>query len=143
MSSMSPRALTWHRAVLWTVLILFAIWFLTPLYVMIVTSLKDMDQIRGGSLLSLPTSAIEGGFSRPVLVAAIGGFGAHVLTFAAEQNLLEKTKILPLYLPGNGGLLYAVAMMAAGWDGAPDGTAPGFPADGSWTVRHEGLTRCP
>ena len=56
MSSMSPRALTWHRTVLWTVLILFAIWFLTPLYVMIVTSLKDMDQIRGGSLLSLPTT---------------------------------------------------------------------------------------
>ena len=24
------------------------------------------------------------------------------------------------YLPGNGGLLYAIAMMAAGWDGAPD-----------------------
>ena len=34
------------------------------------------------------------------------------------------------YLPGNGGLLYAVAMMAAGWDGAPDRPAPGFPADG-------------
>jgi len=43
------------------------------------------------------------------------------------------------YLPGNGGLLYAVAMMAAGWDGAPDKYAPGFPDDGSWTVRWEGL----
>lgn len=43
------------------------------------------------------------------------------------------------YLPGNGGLLYAVAMMAAGWDGAPPLPAPGFPADGSWTVRWEGL----
>ena len=31
------------------------------------------------------------------------------------------------YLPGNGGLLYAVAMMAAGWDGAPNRNAPGFP----------------
>ena len=30
------------------------------------------------------------------------------------------------YFPGNGGLLYAVAMMAAGWDGAPSGNAPGF-----------------
>ena len=29
------------------------------------------------------------------------------------------------YLPGNGGLLYAVAMMAAGWDGAPGQNAPG------------------
>lgn len=43
------------------------------------------------------------------------------------------------YLPGNGGLLYAVAMMAAGWDGAPVKNAPGFPDDGSWIVRWEGL----
>ena len=34
-------------------------------------------------------------------------------------------------------------MMAAGWDGAPDGDAPGFPRDGSWTVRWEGLRRMP
>ena len=44
------------------------------------------------------------------------------------------------YFPSNGGLLYAVAMMAAGWDGAPAGRgAPGFP-DG-WTVKSEGLRR--
>jgi hypothetical protein len=48
-------------------------------------------------------------------------------------------KDLPCYLPGNGGLLYAVAMMAAGWRGAPTLQAPGFPADGSWTVRWENL----
>jgi len=47
------------------------------------------------------------------------------------------------YLPGNGGLLYAVAMMAAGWDGAPIVNAPGFPADGSWTVKWEGLKKAP
>ena len=45
------------------------------------------------------------------------------------------------YFPGNGGLLYAVAMMAEGWDGAPDRDAPGFPDDGSWVVRHEGLLK--
>jgi hypothetical protein len=44
----------------------------------------------------------------------------------------------PAYLPGNGGLLWAVAMMAAGWDGGPDHHAPGFPDD-DWTVRYEGL----
>lgn len=47
------------------------------------------------------------------------------------------------YLPGNGGLLYATAMMAAGWDGAPDRHAPGFPNDGTWTVRWEGLKKAP
>ena len=48
---------------------------------------------------------------------------------------------LPLYLPGNGGLLSAVAMMAAGWAGSPPGVhAPGFPSsDEGWTVKYEGL----
>ncbi|MEW6128028.1 MAG: glycoside hydrolase family 65 [Acidobacteriota bacterium] len=46
---------------------------------------------------------------------------------------------LPCYLPGNGGLLYAVAMMAGGWQGAPHTQAPGFPTGGSWTVRRENL----
>jgi protein-glucosylgalactosylhydroxylysine glucosidase len=45
------------------------------------------------------------------------------------------------YFPGNGGLLYAVAMMAAGWDGAPDRKAPGFPDNGRWVVKWEGLKR--
>jgi hypothetical protein len=46
---------------------------------------------------------------------------------------------LPCYLPGNGGLLYASALMVAGWKGAPKTKAPGFPDDGSWSVRWEGL----
>jgi len=50
---------------------------------------------------------------------------------------------LPLYLPGNGGLLTAVAMMAAGWDGCPERPAPGFPDNGKWKVRCEGLRRMP
>lgn len=51
---------------------------------------------------------------------------------------------LTIYLPGNGGLLAATAMMAAGWDGAPEGKhAPGFPDDGTWTVRWEDLRPLP
>ncbi|HOM75497.1 MAG TPA: hypothetical protein PKV53_10540 [Anaerohalosphaeraceae bacterium] len=50
---------------------------------------------------------------------------------------------LPLYLPGNGGLLAAVAMMAAGWDGCPDRPAPGFPDNGQWTVKWENLQKMP
>ena len=46
---------------------------------------------------------------------------------------------LPCYLPGSGGLLYAVAMMAGGWRDAPAKPAPGFPDDGSWNVRVERL----
>jgi hypothetical protein len=48
------------------------------------------------------------------------------------------------YFPSNGGLLYAVAMMAAGWDGGPaDKDAPGFPDDGTWIVKWERLSRAP
>jgi len=50
---------------------------------------------------------------------------------------------LPLYLPGNGGLLTAVGMMAAGWDNCPMTEAPGFPKDGKWKVNYEGLLRMP
>ena len=45
---------------------------------------------------------------------------------------------LRLYLPGNGGFLMAVAMMCAGWDGSIHPN-PGFPQDGTWTVKWEGL----
>ena len=45
-----------QRILLWAALLLFAAWFLTPLYVMVVTSLKDMQQVRAGNLLSLPSA---------------------------------------------------------------------------------------
>lgn len=51
-------------------------------------------------------------------------------------------KRLRLYLPGNGGLLTAVAMMAAGWDGATSGN-PGFPDDGQWDIVWENLQPMP
>ena len=50
---------------------------------------------------------------------------------------------LPIYLPGNGGLLTAIAMMAAGWDGVSDVHAPGFPKNGNWVVKYEGLNPLP
>jgi len=46
---------------------------------------------------------------------------------------------LPAYLPGNGGLLAATAMMCAGWTGGPNESTPGFPQSGKWSVRHENL----
>jgi hypothetical protein len=55
---------------------------------------------------------------------------------------LGQPEVLPLYLPGNGGLLYATALMAAGWDGA-SGKTPGFPKNGQWDVKYEGIHRAP
>jgi glucose/mannose transport system permease protein len=52
----TPRLpFTLHRLLLWGALLVFAVWFLAPLYVMVTTSLKDMAQVREGHLLSLPT----------------------------------------------------------------------------------------
>jgi hypothetical protein len=50
---------------------------------------------------------------------------------------------LTIYLPANGGLLYATALMAVGWDGAPKKNAPGFPDNGQWSVRWENLSVAP
>lgn len=49
---------------------------------------------------------------------------------------------LRLYLPGNGGYLMALAMMCAGWDGSTNPN-PGFPQDGNWNVKWEGLKPMP
>jgi hypothetical protein len=45
---------------------------------------------------------------------------------------------LTIYMPGNGGLLSAVAMMCAGYEGCKIKN-PGFPKDGKWKVKWEGL----
>ncbi|MEJ1160646.1 carbohydrate ABC transporter permease [Prosthecomicrobium sp. N25] len=42
------------RVVIYGLLIVFAILYLLPLFVMIVTSLKPLDEIRGGNMLGLP-----------------------------------------------------------------------------------------
>jgi hypothetical protein len=49
-------------------------------------------------------------------------------------------KRLTLYLPGNGGLLAAVAMMCAGYEGSVK-ERPGFPKN--WKIRYEGFRKMP
>ena len=44
------------RIFLFLVLGIFVFYYITPLYVMIVTSLKTMNEIREGNLFSLPNS---------------------------------------------------------------------------------------
>lgn len=52
-----------------------------------------------------------------------------------------QTPSLPVYLPGNGGLLVAVGLMAAGWGATAAATPPGFP--GAWGARAEGILPMP
>lgn len=62
-------------------------------------------------------------------------------TYLVSGHNYQEPKRLRLYLPGNGALLDAVAMMCAGWDGCPDIKNPGFPQNGKWKVKWEGLNK--
>ena len=62
-------------------------------------------------------------------------------TYLKNGHNFQTADRLRLYLPGNGALLTAVAMMCAGWDGCSNVLNPGFPQDGRWNVRWEGLQR--
>ena len=62
-------------------------------------------------------------------------------TYLKNGHNFQTADRLRLYLPGNGALLTAIAMMCAGWDGCPQPSNPGFPQDGKWNVRWEGLQR--
>lgn len=90
------------------------------------------------------------GWDYPLTAMTAARLGEPALAVDALLKTTEKNRYLPnghnwqrtnlpCYLPGNGGLLYAVAMMAGGWRGAPRKPAPGFPGDGSWVVKAETL----
>jgi hypothetical protein len=49
---------------------------------------------------------------------------------------------LRIYMPGNGGLLTAIAMIVAGYDGNKT-LLPGISKNGQWKVKWEGLKRMP
>jgi len=103
-----------------------------------------------------PQNAVTWGTSMMAMCAArlrepdlaiqllVGNFDQN--PFRPSGYTVRRPDQTPMYMPANGGWLSAVAMMAAGWDGAvnQDGKpthAPGFPS--SWKVRYEGLQPLP
>lgn len=63
--------------------------------------------------------------------------------YVVSGNNYQKLRTdLPLYLPGNGSLLLAAAMMTAGYQGCKE-TLPGFPKDGKWNVKFENIMAFP
>ncbi len=89
-----------------------------PLTSMTATRLDRPDKAMDALFLSIPTN-----------------------TYLQNGHNYQDTR-LRLYLPGNGGLLSAVALMCAGYDGC-ETINPGIPKDGTWKVRWEGLSRMP
>lgn len=101
---------------------------------------------------NLPEQACSWSYPVQAMAAARAGrpdLAIDILLFPSECNSVSDAgynywnDVVPVYLPGNGALLSAVAMMAAGWDNAPEGNAPGFPKNGQWTVKYEGLYKIP
>jgi len=60
----------------------------------------------------------------------------------ADGSQIDGRREIAVYLPANGAFLSAVALMVAGWEGCPE-EFPGFPKDGTWKIRAEGLQRLP
>ena len=54
----AARKRIFYRWLLFIILGIFALYYLAPLYVMIITSLKTMDEIRQGNLMTLPREII-------------------------------------------------------------------------------------
>ena len=60
------------RIVLFTVLGLFCVYYLMPLWVVVVTSLKALDEIRAGSLLGLPQAPSFAAWGKAWSSACVG-----------------------------------------------------------------------
>ena len=60
------------RGLLYTVLIVFALYYLLPLFVMLVNSVKPLDEIRGGNMLALPVVFTLEPWSKAWATAQIG-----------------------------------------------------------------------
>ncbi|MBB2485892.1 carbohydrate ABC transporter permease [Mitsuaria sp. WAJ17] len=69
--TVSPR-LSLARLALFAALGLLALFYLTPLYVMVSTSLKSMEELRQGSLLSIPSAPDLGAWAKAWSSACTG-----------------------------------------------------------------------
>ena len=76
----------WTRLLLWAVLLALAGFFLAPLYVMLSTSFKSMDEIREGSLLALPHLPT----GPAIVLTAFAAFTASAL-LAPDRGLIARS----------------------------------------------------
>ena len=63
---------SWLRVLLWVILLLFALFYLAPLYVMIATSLKSVEEIRAGNLLAFPQDPSFAAWAKAWSSACVG-----------------------------------------------------------------------
>jgi len=139
------------RAVIYTLLVLFALYYLLPLFVMVTTSLKTLDDIRTGNLLALPVQAtvdawakawdsactgvycggLKGNFLNSVsfvlpaviISTLIGAFNGYVLTMwrFKGSDLLFTALLIGCFIPFQVVLLPMAQTL--GWLGIANSTA--------------------
>ena len=93
------------------------------------------------------------GWDPPMMAMAASRIGepewAVDLLFATSRNNnynktghCQQWNHIPAYLPANGGVLLASALMTAGWDGS-GAKCPGFPKNDLWKVKYENILPLP
>jgi glucose/mannose transport system permease protein len=138
-----PRTFTPARIGVYAFLVMAALFFLVPLYVMLVTSVKPMDEIRLGNLFALPASptlapwrsawqsactgleceGIRGGFWNSVWITlpsmvlsiAVGAVNGYALSFWRPRgaNALFAVLMMGAFIPGQVLLYPLVRALAA------------------------------
>lgn len=70
--SLDGERITIGRVAIYTLLVLVALYYLAPLYVMLTTSVKTLDQIRDGNLLDFPLAPTTAAWSKAWSQACTG-----------------------------------------------------------------------
>lgn len=101
----------------------------------------DMSSLWGWDFGQMAMTATRLGM--PALAVDILLMDTEKNSYVGSGNNFQRSRLdLPLYLPGNGTLLLAAAMMCAGYEGC-DVDTPGFPRDGKWAVQYEDIDQLP
>lgn len=101
----------------------------------------DFESMWGWDFAMMAMTAVR--LNKPELAVDILLRDTPKNAYVTSGNNFQKLRNdLPLYLPGNGSLLLAAAMMCAGY-GENTKNLPGFPKDGNWEVEYENINPFP
>jgi len=100
----------------------------------------DFDSMWGWDFAVMALAATKVGL--PELAVEILLLDSSKNNYVTSGNNYQRTRTdLPLYLPGNGSLLYAVAGMVAGFEN--EDILPGIPLNNEWKVKFENIRQLP
>ena len=105
------------RVLLYAVLLYFAVLFLLPVYVMIVNSIKPLDEIRSGNLMALPQAATLEPWAQAWSLAQIGVQATGLKPYFLNSFLMVIPAVLISAVFGafNGYVLTQFKLRFSGW----------------------------